>query len=97
MESKLIHHRTRAFGVIAGIVTVSLTALLSGCGNKTDDSAAQGANTPPAATSATSTNVPASANQAGQGAQSMGDQRGQQAAANAAAFKAARDKAEGKR
>lgn len=75
--------------------TLSASALLiAGCSNNAEDPAA----TPSGATaSGSSTNVPAAAQNTGQGAQQMGNQMGQDNASKAAAWRAAREKAEGRR
>lgn len=88
-----MHRGLRFPHLTVGLALVVTSLLLTaGCGNKSEDDTAAA----PAGTSAGSKNVPAAANQAAQGSQQMGQQVGQQNASNAAAWRAAREKAEGK-
>jgi hypothetical protein len=87
METNMMRRYSRTL-FIASCLSASVM-LAAGCGNKTEEA-------PTGPSASTSTNVPAPAAAQGQGAQQMGQQQGQNNAANAAAWQAAKAKAEGR-
>jgi len=89
MEIKIMQPRRLTVPTGACLVFAGM-ALAAGCGNKAEETATTA---PPAATSA---NVPPSAAQEAQARQQGGGAPTRDPAADAAAFRAAREKAEGR-
>lgn len=81
-------NKRMGIAISAALIAACGAVISAGCGNKADDVTA-GATAPVK----TSANIPADASQAAAGQQQQAQKASQDASANAAAYRAARDKA----